>query len=149
VSTKLVLCVVAVTPLLDWPVTVTVKVPSRGRRVGERTMVLVSVARVAGGCAQQSDESQKCYQRKPAEPTAAARSPGKAPRPRAPGSRKAHAIGVERRMDGEIAVVVEAALVISTMLLVGGQAEAGEPLAQLAGVAARIWIFSGVKVQDA
>jgi hypothetical protein len=34
------------------------------------------------------------------------------------------------------------------MALVGGQADAGEPAAQLAGVVGRISRFSGVKVQE-
>ena len=45
--------------------------------------------------------------------------------------------------------VVEAALVRTTIVLVGGQAEAAAPAAQVAGVVERIWTLSGVKVQEA
>jgi hypothetical protein len=57
-------------------------------------------------------------------------------------------MGLERRVAGEMDVP-ETALVRTTMVLAGGHAEAGAPLAQAAGVVARISTFPGVKVQEA
>ena len=47
-----------------------------GRGVGGRTVNQVVVARIAGGGAQHSDESDQGQERKPAEPAAAARTKG-------------------------------------------------------------------------
>jgi hypothetical protein len=55
---------------------------------------------------------------------------------------------VTGRAAGEIDAP-ETALVVSTIVLVGGQAEAAEPLGHEVGVVAKISRFSGVNVQDA